>query len=113
MAASLYTVSKPVEGKIVDSVIRPHAREKIEAVRLQPGAAALGTRQSHTSGVCAEERGLIRLRSNGVLVQPEMESWPSTLVSILPFSAGQLGGYRPMQWRLVARQPLKLGGLCR
>jgi hypothetical protein len=36
-----------------------------------------------------------------VLVQPEMESWRSPLASISPFSAGQLRGHRPMQWRLV------------
>jgi hypothetical protein len=35
------------------------------------------------------------------LVQPEMESWRSPLASIPPFSAGPLGGHRPMQWRLV------------
>ena len=36
-----------------------------------------------------------------VLVQREMESWRFPLASIAPLSAGQLGGHRPMKWRLV------------
>ena len=47
--------------------------------------------------------------SAAVLVQPEMESWRSTLASIPPFSAGQLGGHRPMQWRLVEQAAAETG----
>src|SRR5712692_8497491 len=38
-----------------------------------------------------------------------MESWRSPLASIPPFSAGQLGGHRPMQWRLVEQAAAETG----
>src|SRR5713101_7764766 len=47
-----------------------------------------------------------------VLVQPEMESKLARLPAILlggPFSAGQLGEHRPMQWRLVEQAAAETG----
>jgi hypothetical protein len=81
------------------------------AVRLQPGAAALGTRLSHTSGVCAEERGLVRLRSHGSAVRSRAGSWPSTIVIYRHFRRASWEDTAQCSGGWWNRQPVKLGGL--
>jgi hypothetical protein len=44
-----------------------------------------------------------------VLVQHETASWRSTLANIPPFSAGQSGGHRPIEWRLVEQAAAETG----
>ena len=53
------------ERELVPRSGRRAGEDRDLAVRLQPSAAALGARLSHPSGVCAEERGSVRLRSHG------------------------------------------------
>ena len=91
-AAALHHPGRPMEngyiesfnGKLRDECLNENwfldladgaGEDRDLAVRLQPSAAALGARLSHTSGVCPEERGFVRLRSHGSAGRSRFFRW--------------------------------------